>query len=79
MLKAIEKAQSIMLSDTDLEKFCDGKLNIVTNPDLNEFDNLDELLGEHGAVALLYETKREGNVHTGVRVMSRFIVLTVSG
>jgi len=36
----------------------DGKANIMSYARLTEYDNLDEALGEHGALVLLYETKR---------------------
>lgn len=66
MISALTKAQSIQLTDLDLRHFTYEECNIVSYTDLGNYRNLDEMLGEHGACAFLFETAREaGNVHVG--------------
>lgn len=81
MLSAIEKAQSIQLSDGEIRHFCHGALNIVSYTDIDKYASMDELLGEHGACALLYETHRPApNEHVGVSgvfVMNLIVLLAL--
>lgn len=59
MESLITRAQGISLGDEDILKFCDGKLNVWTSPQLNEVSSIDEMLGEYGACAILYETEQK--------------------
>jgi hypothetical protein len=66
MLQAIEKAQSIQLTDLDIRHYCYDECNVVSYTQLDRYRNLDEMLGEHGACAFLFETAREaGGTHVG--------------
>jgi len=58
MLSAIEKAQSIQLSDREIAHFCHNAVNIVSYTEIERYGSMDALLGEHGACALLFETSR---------------------
>lgn len=65
MNTAIEKAQSVLLTDGDIDHFTYGRCNIFTTPELNDVSSMDELLGKHGAAAILYETSIEGHTANG--------------
>lgn len=52
------------LSDDDVLKICNYKANLMTYPELVEYDNIDDALGKHKALILLYETKK--NMAIGV-------------
>jgi hypothetical protein len=58
MLSAIEKAQSIQLSDREIHHYTHGGCNIVSYTEIERYGSMDALLGEHGACALLFETAR---------------------
>jgi hypothetical protein len=49
--------QNIALSDADLFKLLDGKNKMVLYPDLHKYNNIDEVLGEHGMCTLLVESQ----------------------
>jgi hypothetical protein len=46
------------LSDTEIDKLCNYKVNIITYPDLATYDNIDDLLEPYGNLVILYETKK---------------------
>ena len=55
----IEQAESISLSDEDILRICDNKVSIHLYEDLSNFATIDEALGEHGAMIILYQSKRD--------------------
>lgn len=57
----LQKAESYSLSDTDINKIC-GKTNIVAYPDLNKYDNINNLFDKKGRCIILFLTV---NDHTG--------------
>lgn len=52
----IAKLEAVALSNNDIEKMLDGKVNVVTYPDLKNYKTLDQLLGPYGCCILLYMT-----------------------
>ena len=59
MLKVLEKAQGISLTDSDIKEFTKGKCNVLAYPELQRATTLDQVLGAHGAACILFETKQE--------------------
>lgn len=57
--KQINKHKNIPLSDSDVMRLVEKKAKIVIYSDLNDFDSLDEVMGEHEACFLLYEFKKD--------------------
>jgi len=53
----VENSESISLSDEDIMKICEGKVNIHLYEDLAKFDSIDQALGPHGAMIILYQSK----------------------
>lgn len=53
----IERAESISLSDEDIMKICEGKVNIHLYEDLSKFQTIDQALGPHTAMIILYQAK----------------------
>jgi len=53
----IKKLEDVALSDKDISNMLNGNVNITLYPDLIHYRNLDELLGEHRACCLLFESK----------------------
>jgi len=45
------------LSDKDIMKLIKNKANLMTYSELQEYDDLDDVLGKYGALVLLYETR----------------------
>ena len=56
--EAIKEAESIPLSGQDLKNITNDKCNIMRYSDLMGHDSIESVLGEHGAVILLYQTER---------------------
>ena len=46
------------LSNNDIEKFFNGKINIYTYDQLSQFHNIDEVLSPYGRAIILYFWKR---------------------
>lgn len=46
------------LSDKDILRLINGKANLLTYQELQNYDNLDDALGKYGALVLLYTTRR---------------------
>lgn len=55
----ITRAESISLSDEDILRICEGKVNIYLYEDLAKFDSIDEALGEHTSMIILYQAKQD--------------------
>lgn len=58
MDKYISKLVNQPLNGAQMMKIVDGKANISTINQLKKYKNIDEVLGRHGAVILLYELKK---------------------
>jgi hypothetical protein len=46
------------LSNTDIMNLIGGKANLMIYSQLQDYDDLDDVLGKYGALVLLYETSR---------------------
>lgn len=57
MIKNLKKLEDVALSNFDIKKILDGKVNVVVYPDIHNFKTIDQLMGPNGACALLYESK----------------------
>jgi hypothetical protein len=58
-LKAfIKKSEEIELSDSDIRTALDDRLNLITYEDLEQYNSIDDVLGEHGACIILYQRER---------------------
>jgi hypothetical protein len=55
MQRKIKLLERKSLSNKDIERLCPN-VNIVSYPDLYQFDTLDDLLGKEGACVILYKT-----------------------
>jgi hypothetical protein len=55
--EVIERAEAISLSDDDIRRICENKVKILLYEDLAKFDTIDDALGEHGAMIILYQSK----------------------
>ncbi len=56
---AIKIAEKIPLSGQDLKNITNGKANILRYSDLMNYENIEQVLGEHGAAIILYQTERD--------------------
>jgi hypothetical protein len=54
----ILKAENFDLSEGDINRITDGRANIMAYEDLERYDNINDILGQYGAVVILYETKK---------------------
>ena len=52
----LSKLEAESLSYNDIEYMLDGKVNVVTYPELGDYETLDDLLGPYGRCVLLYMT-----------------------
>lgn len=57
MIDELRVYEDIALSDGQLLNLIDGKAKLVLYPDLVKYDNIDEVLGNHGACILLFEAR----------------------
>ena len=57
--KVIEQAESISLSDSDIMKICENKVVIHLYEDLAKFQTIDQALGPHTAMIILYQQKSD--------------------
>ena len=57
MDKYIKGLKSLPLNGEQMMKLVDGKANLIKINDLVNYTNIDDVLGEHEAVILLYENK----------------------
>lgn len=51
------KLEGKSLSGEEVLKIVGNKANMLTYPELTKYENIDECLGQHGALVLLYETR----------------------
>ena len=56
-MEILKHYQNQALSNYDLIKLLNNKANIVIYPELINYDNIDQVLGPHGACFLLFEAK----------------------
>ncbi len=57
MSNIIKKAINKSFSSKDVLDLVDNKANLLTYPELLDYDSIDEAMGKHGALILLYETR----------------------
>jgi hypothetical protein len=55
----IKKEEARALSDREVKAICGGRCTVVPYPDVYKYKSIDQLLGPHGAVAILYEVKKD--------------------
>lgn len=53
---SIDDKIGISLSDGEILDWIDGKANVLTYSNLENFDDIDDVLGPHNALILLYQT-----------------------
>lgn len=58
MQKIAKNLEKKSLSDKDILNLVSGKANLLTYSELMKYDNIDDALGRHGALILLFETKQ---------------------
>lgn len=54
----ISKSEEIDLSGEDIHRITDGKARIIEYEEIENIHSIDDLLGEFGAVIILYETRK---------------------
>lgn len=54
----LKKYEDVALSDSALLKLIDGKAKIVLYPDLINYSNIDDVLGEYQCCVLLFEVQK---------------------
>lgn len=63
MERYIKIAREYYLSDSDLKKATDGKCNIIPYQELDQYNNIDSLLGTNGCAFVLVELHSETSGH----------------
>lgn len=53
-----KKSIKYSLSNFDIFNLLEGKCNVMTYPELTQYDNIDDAMGLYDAVVLLYETQQ---------------------
>jgi hypothetical protein len=56
-INEINKLQDIALSDSQVMNLINHDANLILYKDIHKYNNIDELLGQHGAAVILYESK----------------------
>ena len=56
--KKIQQSEDIDLSGADIHRITDGKAHIMDYEELENYSSIYDVLEEHGAVVILYETKK---------------------
>tara|TARA_R110001592_G_scaffold150885_1_gene376936 strand:+ start:3552 stop:4106 length:555 start_codon:yes stop_codon:yes gene_type:complete len=51
----VRQAENIPLSGSDLNRITEGKTNILAYESLEKYNNIDDVLGPHGACIILYQ------------------------
>jgi hypothetical protein len=54
---SLERLKDIALSNHDITKLLQGKVNIILYPDIHKYTSIDQLLDNHDACIILYESK----------------------
>ncbi len=60
MKKLIQHLETSPFSDKDILKAVEGKANLVLYPEIEEYDNINQLLGSNKACIILYITDDNG-------------------
>jgi len=58
MSKTLKQYENIALSNYDILKMLDKRVNIILYPNLHKYDDIDQVLGPYGACILLFEAKK---------------------
>jgi len=53
-----KQEEQISLSESDIKTMLNGQCNVLTYPELVNYDNINDAMGPHGALILLYMTKQ---------------------
>ncbi len=54
----IKELRKKPFSGKDILNICDNKTKIISYPQLYDFNDIDDVFGQHDSVVILYETKR---------------------
>jgi hypothetical protein len=54
--KLVAKQKTKSLSSSEVKRLCNGKVKIITYPELTKYKTLDQLLKPYGAIIILYLT-----------------------
>lgn len=57
MDRLVKSLESKSFSGEEIKTIADGAVNVVRYRDLQDFNSIDDVLGEHGAAAILFETR----------------------
>lgn len=63
---AISTAEQIDLTGDDLVRICEGKVKVVSYHELANYDSIEDLLKDFGAIILLYETRENFGHYTAL-------------
>lgn len=58
LIEKIKKFKKVALSGDEVLRLTENKANLITYPELNKYDNIEEILKPFGACIILYETKK---------------------
>jgi len=53
-----KQEEQISLSESDIKTMLNGQCNVLTYPELVNYDNINDAMGPHGALILLYMTNQ---------------------
>lgn len=56
---SLKRLEDIALSNYDIMRLLNNKVNIVLYPDLHKYKSIDQLLSPYGCCILLYEAKKD--------------------
>lgn len=62
----LKKLENIALSNKDIERLLNGRVTIVLYTNIHNFNSLDQIIGQYGACALLYQSKKNYGHWTAV-------------
>lgn len=54
----VQELKKYSLNEEDMLDLVDGKAKIMTYSELTNYDDIDDALGKHGAIILLYESEK---------------------
>ena len=66
MNSIINDIEKVDLTGEDLVRICKGKVKVVPYHELKNYDSIEDLLKEFGAIILLYETKLDFGHYTAL-------------
>tara|TARA_R110000782_G_C14627227_1_gene393976 strand:+ start:121 stop:669 length:549 start_codon:yes stop_codon:yes gene_type:complete len=61
--KLVENLESVELTDSDILDITRNKTNLMVYEDLEKYNDINDVLGEHGACIILFQTKSATEGH----------------